>query len=178
MGRLYSRGSARILAERAPFRILRAASRHLPSNRSAPREILHPAKAGVQDDAGLGVSAFLRHSSLDGVILNGLQAVKDLARVGRNVGPLNAPEESQSREDPRQILHPAEAGLRMTHHDQLLLFLLAADDQAVDADGRTCHGAAKFQVAGDFGNVEEHLFQISGHRNLFDGIGQLAAGNP
>jgi hypothetical protein len=24
-----------------------------------------------------------------GVILNGLQAVKDLARIGRNVGPLN-----------------------------------------------------------------------------------------
>jgi hypothetical protein len=30
---------------------------------------------------------------LYGVILNGLQAVKDLARVGRNVGPLNGPEE-------------------------------------------------------------------------------------
>ena len=58
------------------------------------------------------------------------------------------------------------------------IVLLAADDQAVDADRWAGHGAAKFEVAGDFGNVEEHFFQISRHRDLFHRIGQFAARDP
>src|SRR5271165_4560500 len=56
--------------------------------------------------------------------------------------------------------------------------LLAADRQAVDAKGGAGDGAAEFEVAGDFGNVQEHVFQVSGDGDFFDGIGQLAAGNP
>src|SRR6476469_9151391 len=58
------------------------------------------------------------------------------------------------------------------------ILLLAADDQAVDANGGAGHGAAKFKIIGDLGNVEEHFFQISRHRDLFDGIGKLAARDP
>jgi hypothetical protein len=49
----------------------------------------------------------------DGVILNGLKAVKDFARIGS--GPaLEVLAIPPTCADPRQILHPAEAGLRMT----------------------------------------------------------------
>jgi hypothetical protein len=108
--------------------------------------------------------------------------VKDLARMGRNPRLDYAPEQAQTRPDARQILHPAKAGVQddailggwRATTPYKLSFLLAADDQAVDADGWASHRAAKFEVAGDFRNVEEHLFQISRHRDLFDGIGQLA----
>ena len=33
-------------------------------------------------------------------------------------------------------------------------------------------GAAEFEIAGDFGNVQEHFFQISGDRDFFDRIGR------
>src|ERR1700730_14906416 len=59
-----------------------------------------------------------------------------------------------------------------------LLPLLAADDQAVEADSRARHGAAEFKVAADLGNVEEHFFQVPCDGNFFDGIGQLSARDP
>jgi hypothetical protein len=51
---------------------------------------------------------------LGGVILNGLQAVKDLARGGSNLALGNALDEPRACPDARRILHPAEAGFRMT----------------------------------------------------------------
>jgi hypothetical protein len=47
----------------------------------------------------------------DGVILNGRQAMKDLARGGRY--PILAANR-EVRGDSREILHPAQAGFRMT----------------------------------------------------------------
>src|ERR1700690_3269391 len=44
----------------------------------------------------------------------------------------------------------------------LLLKLLAADGEAVDADGGGGDGAAEFQIVSDFGNIQEHVFQVSG----------------
>ncbi len=60
--------------------------------------------------AGISSQALL----LDNVILNGLQAVKDLAQVGRNPGPIEASDEPQTCPNARRILHPAKAGFRMT----------------------------------------------------------------
>jgi hypothetical protein len=53
--------------------------------------------------------------------------------------------------------------------------LFAAYREPVDAQGGSGYAAAEFQIAGDLGDVEEHLFQISGHGNLFHWISQLAA---
>src|SRR5579863_2807853 len=48
--------------------------------------------------------------------------------------------------------------------------LFAAYGQAVYSDGGGGYAAAEFEVAGDFGDVEEQVFQVSGHRDFFDGI--------
>src|SRR5579863_165671 len=52
----------------------------------------------------------------------------------------------------------------------ILRCLFATDGQAVDAKCRSGYGAAEFEVAGDFGNVEEHFFQIAGDGDFFDGV--------
>ena len=49
--------------------------------------------------------------------------------------------------------------------------LLAAYGQAVYADCGGGYRAAEFQVAGDFVDVEEQLFQIAGYRDFFHRIG-------
>jgi hypothetical protein len=81
---------------------------------AAPRQILHPAKAGIQDDAIFGGAAGLAlyASFLNGVILKGLQAVKDPARTGRNPRLDTVPERPQTRPDAPQMLHPAKAGIQ------------------------------------------------------------------
>src|SRR6266536_4469779 len=56
--------------------------------------------------------------------------------------------------------------------------LFSSDGEAVNADCRRCDCAAEFQVAGDFGNVKEHAFQITGDRDFFDRIRQFAARYP
>jgi hypothetical protein len=53
-----------------------------------PRQILHPAKAGIQDGASLVVEwNLLEILFLHCVILSGRKAVKDLARIGKSLGP-------------------------------------------------------------------------------------------
>ena len=41
-----------------------------------------------------------------------------------------------------------------------------------------CDRAAEFEVARDLGDVEEHFFQISRHRDFFHRIGELSTGDP
>ena len=53
-----------------------------------------------------------------------------------------------------------------------------ADRHAVDANRRAGDGAPEFQVAADFGDVEEHLFQVAGNGDLFHRIGELTARDP
>src|ERR1700738_780248 len=60
----------------------------------------------------------------------------------------------------------------------LLAVLLTTNGKPVDTEGRSRNRAAEFQVAGDFGNVEEKFLQISRDSNFSDRIGELAAGNP
>ena len=63
--------------------------------RALARQILHPAEAGIQDDAALcGALAWFRNPHFFGVILNGLQVVKDLAWDGRDIRHLLSPPRS------------------------------------------------------------------------------------
>ena len=39
-------------------------------------------------------------------------------------------------------------------------------------------GAAELQVVADFGDVEQHVFQVAGDRDLFDRKGQFAVLDP
>src|ERR1700676_1685252 len=56
--------------------------------------------------------------------------------------------------------------------------LLSAYGQAVDADCGRGHAAAEFQVAADLGDMVEHVFEITGYRDLFYGIGEFAIDDP
>src|SRR5262249_39103484 len=67
---------------------------------------------------------------------------------------------------------------RMRVRLYMVCSLFAADGQTVDAKRGGRHRSAEFQIVGDLGNVEEHFFQISCHSDLFDGICQLAVGDP
>jgi hypothetical protein len=49
--------------------------------------------------------------------------------------------------------------------------LLAADGQAVDANGWGRHRAAKFQIISYFRDIHEHFFQVTGHGDLLYRIG-------
>src|SRR5580704_13437930 len=53
--------------------------------------------------------------------------------------------------------------------------LFAADREAVDAQRRRGHGAAELEIVGDFGDVEEDFFQVSGHGDFFDRVGEFSA---
>ena len=37
---------------------------------------------------------------------------------------------------------------------------------------------AEFEVAGNFRDVEQHVFEVAGDGDLLDGIGELSAGDP
>src|ERR1700675_1529706 len=56
--------------------------------------------------------------------------------------------------------------------------LFATHSKPVNPNRRRGHAAAEFEIASDFGNVFEQLFQISGDRDLFDGIGEFAVDDP
>src|SRR5580704_9893305 len=56
--------------------------------------------------------------------------------------------------------------------------LLAAHHQPIDSYGRTRHGPTELEVVSDIGDIEKHLFQISGHGDLFDGISKFPTRNP
>jgi hypothetical protein len=56
--------------------------------------------------------------------------------------------------------------------------LFAADSETVHSDRWRGYRSAEFQVAGDFRDVEEQVFEISGHRDFFNGVGEFAAGDP
>src|SRR5579862_3675886 len=56
--------------------------------------------------------------------------------------------------------------------------LFAADCQAVNAERGCRHRPAELEVAGDFGDVEEHLFEISRNRDLFHWKSELSILNP
>lgn len=80
--------------------------------------------------------------------------------------------EIQGRElDQTEYARDKEYGFRKFH-------LFAADGEAVNPDGRGRHRAAEFQIIRHFGDVHEHVFQVSGNGDFFDRISKLAAGNP
>ncbi len=56
--------------------------------------------------------------------------------------------------------------------------LFASYRQAVYPDGWGCYCATELQVIGDFGDVEEKIFQVSGHRDFFYRVSQFTAGDP
>src|ERR1700730_15469222 len=56
--------------------------------------------------------------------------------------------------------------------------LLSAYGLAVDADCGRGHAAAEFQVAAHLGNIVEHVFEITGYRDLFYGISEVAVDEP
>jgi len=59
-----------------------------------------------------------------------------------------------------------------------VLVLLASDCKAIDADGRRSYCATEFKIVSDFGDVQKHLFQVTGDSNLLDREGQITAGDP
>src|SRR5208282_2729590 len=56
--------------------------------------------------------------------------------------------------------------------------LFATHGQPVNAQGRSGDRAPELEIVCDLGDVEEHFFQIPGHGDLFDWVGELSAGNP
>src|SRR4030081_1423466 len=60
----------------------------------------------------------------------------------------------------------------------LFAVLLTTNGEPVNPEGRSRNRAAEYQVAGDFGNVEEEFLQISRNGDFFDRIGEFSAGNP
>lgn len=56
--------------------------------------------------------------------------------------------------------------------------LFAGHGEPVNAKGRRGDGAAKFQVAADFRDVEQDVFQVAGNGDLLHRIGQFPAANP
>src|SRR5260370_39739886 len=57
-------------------------------------------------------------------------------------------------------------------------FLRAGDGHAFDADGGGGAGSAKDEVVADRGDVFEHVFEVAGDGDLFDGVGELAVLDP
>ena len=49
--------------------------------------------------------------------------------------------------------------------------LFSGDGHAVDADRGTGNRAAKFEIVADFRDVSQHFLQVSGDRDLLDGVG-------
>src|SRR5580692_4573071 len=56
--------------------------------------------------------------------------------------------------------------------------LLAAHRQPIDSYGRARYSATELEVISDIGDIEKHLLQISGHGDLFNGIGKFSTRNP
>src|SRR3984885_6279972 len=56
--------------------------------------------------------------------------------------------------------------------------LFAADGEAVNAQRRRGYRTAKLQIVRDLGDVEEDLFQVSGHGDFFNGVGELSTRDP
>src|SRR5215468_12292340 len=56
--------------------------------------------------------------------------------------------------------------------------LLSAHRQPINSKGWRGYRAAKLQVVRNFGDVEEHVFQIASDRDFFHWMGEFAARNP
>lgn len=52
--------------------------------------------------------------------------------------------------------------------------LLPRDGQPFNANSGTSNRSAKLQVVADFTDIEEHIFQVPGHRNLLHRVGELS----
>src|SRR5713226_5555619 len=79
---------------------------------------------------------------------------------------------------------PRSGGAKPRHHTTARaavptrVFLFSADREAVDADRGRGYAATEFQVAAYFGDIAEHVFEIAGYCDFFDGIGQFAVDDP
>src|SRR5262249_18923680 len=56
--------------------------------------------------------------------------------------------------------------------------LLSAYGEAIDTNGGRSHASTKFQVAADFRDVLEDVFQVSRDRDFFDRVSKLSVDNP